>query len=454
MCIIWQNSDTYGQSDAMKTHQSPPSQIPELVVATDVSGNGSLQMMIPFVSLNPNIAITQSVADPMPNKSQQFPMFSMDLDVFTPQRRPFRPLLHQISESNSDSDKVHVDSISANAPRKKKRSFEYNSVQMTDEKALSSESHSSPLKRPLNAKGIVKIQSYELVLESSLVTSKSDKEEAIFKCSRDDGVRINHVIKAKKSINFNSMENPFKLEDYQNGVKKFILCKDCRPWNVPSRYRKIKETDDPVTYPNYRKSHENRPPKISSVLFTILPSILRFKLNKNHNVLADFSEGHREIIEKIIALIHCNGSRWEGIYMLLPWPNMISTRYCLDTKKPISPSLYFVEIHRRIMKMEDTCAELVKFLSKTIGSARKVLRRIASKHLEDAHAVLKYEIGWENVELSETSQSAATEDSSEVTPVAESNAEIAQYISKIIPSVSTDLSPMAEKCKWLKENRR
>ncbi len=420
--------------------------------------------------MNPDNSITQSETEASSTTSQQFPMFATDPNFVTPQRRQLRPLPHQFSGFGEEH--VNATTTPANAPRKAKRPLESCSSQDTSEESMQLDSNSPPLKRTPGVSGITNNQSYKLTLESPsrLAARKAEISKTAPRCSHDASKNISRDPKPRQSLDFNSTEDSFKLkEDCLGAVKKFISCTDCRPWNNPVKFRPMKETDDPSTYQIHKKSHENRPPKIVSVLINIIPSILRRRANKNHGMPADFTESHCEIIEKLSALIHCNGSRWEGIYAFLPWPNMNFTRYCLDTKKPIHPSLNFIEAYRRILKMESACAELVKFLSTTIGGARKLLRRIAPKHLADAYAVLISEDESDILQSIETSltitgveksngSDIAQLSTSEILPVnlppTESNADIAKCISSILPSACTVISPIAEKCKWLKNNRR
>jgi hypothetical protein len=97
--------------------------------------------------------------------------------------------------------------------------------------------------------------------------------------------------------------------------------------------------------------------------------------------------------------------------------------------------------------MEDACGKLFDFLASTIWNARKHLRRIAPRHLEDAYAVIAWSFNEKRISTSKT------EDASEAR-TDERNAEIAACISNVAPRVLTCESLFAEQCKWLKQNRR
>jgi hypothetical protein len=289
-------------------------------------------------------------------------------------------------------------------------------------------------------------------------------------------------INPRSKVEQKSSDDAFQANDgCVHILKKFLSSTEPRLCNTPSRYRAINESDDPASYQVHRKSHENRLPKIACVLTQIIPPVLHQKVHRNHPCMERFTSSHKDVISKLFTLIHCSGSKWDGIYLLLPWTNMIFTRYCLDTTKPLHPSLNLIEAHRRVLKMEGACTKLVKFLSNTIWNAQKHLRRMAPKHLADAYAVLISESDSlsEPSELPSTGSSVSsasnhpTNDptsksyessydnpssgSSAVMPVTttqEDNVKIAMCIEKIAPHVVTSISPFAERCKWLKHNRR
>lgn len=255
-------------------------------------------------------------------------------------------------------------------------------------------------------------------------------------------------------------------------LKKFLSSMENRLWNTPSKYREMNESDDPVIYQVSKKSSENKLPKVACVLTQLIPPVLQQKRFQKLKVMESFSTSHRDIICKLANLVQCNVSRWEGIYLLLPWVNMNFTRYCLDTEKSLHPSLNLIEAHRRVLKMEGACAKLVEFLSTTILIAQKHLRRMAPKHLADAYAVLTWESKRENLPLqchpnasvstqeSETCRNSSTEQLAEYSAETITTREdeilkkAAMVISNANPSASTSASLFAERCKWLKENRR
>jgi hypothetical protein len=229
-------------------------------------------------------------------------------------------------------------------------------------------------------------------------------------------------------------------------LRKFLSLPGSHLWNTPVKFRDMLESDDPANYQVQKKSYENRLPKIARVLMQLIPPIFNGKLQKKHPLLESFSASHRDSITDLTKLISHGEVRWEGVYLLIPWTNMSSTRYSLDTRKPLHQSLNLIEAHRRVLKMEYACGKLVDFLTSTIWNARKHLRRIAPRQLEDAHAVIVWSSNEIQVSISNP------EDASKAHT--ERNAEIAACISNVAPRVLTCESAFAEQCKWLKQNRR
>lgn len=256
--------------------------------------------------------------------------------------------------------------------------------------------------------------------------------------SRDIGNAL-----AKRALEFHqkqpTKENPFQLKDFREELKKFILCFDALPWNTPSKYREIKEGEDASSYQTQKKSHENKPPKIVNIFNHITPPIVRRSAYKGHLLTVDFAQSHRDIISKIFSLIHCTG--WEGIYVFLPWTNMICTRYAMDITKPMHPCLNFIEAHRRVLKMEEACTELLQYLSATVECTHKQLLLMSANNLRDAfHALISNADGGLG--------------SGEGFWSSQGSAHAAEHIAKVSPSAVTSHSPFTENMEWLKNNRK
>jgi hypothetical protein len=489
-----------------------PKPLPGLIVSTDVSGNDSLRMMIPLYSMNQNYPVAQSQTIIAADAPGNIPVFMTDRGLTTPYRQQQFPLYCQVlAQGGLESAPSHAAAL--NAPRKAKRSFEddsdqgVSSVSMTEVESATHHMqtveitmHDKNVTNPLEAsksrknKGSAykKAQTSsgrnwcsDTVDETSKILLKSDRsvtKETACKfpptTGRNTPDRVIPALTAgpmpkdpenvdpspKRSLAFSSKDmdasDPFILDDdCTESLKRFILCSDGLPWNEPSKFRELKASDDPTVYQIHKKSHENRPPKIFGVLTHIIPTIVRRKSCQTHIRTANFNESHREIISKLFALIHCSGSKWEGIFLLLPWTNMSFTRYCLETAKPLHPSLFLIEAHRRVMKMEGACSELINYLAATIKGSQKLLRRIAPKHLADAYAVLVsgFDLGAKSGDVQVEGSSASSgisPPSGDSVSTMESNAHIALCIIKIVPAVSSGISTIAGQCKWLKDNRR
>lgn len=262
-----------------------------------------------------------------------------------------------------------------------------------------------------------------------------------------------------------STEDPLRPRDgCLHVLKKFLSSKENDLMSIPSKFRGEKGSDDLASYHDKKRLHENRPPKIAYILTQIIPPILHQKSYRNHQGMEKFTSSHKEVLTKLRKLTQCSGSKWEGIYLFIPWTNMTFTRYCLDTTKPLHPSLNLIEAHRRILKMESACTKLVEFLSATVWGARKHLRRIAPKHLADAYAVFISESRSTQSDVSDSHQSStsyedlfdklSTRGVSTSTSTESILLKAAAFISDMNPSIYKSTSSLSDRCKWLKENRR
>ena len=369
-----------------------PSPLPGLIVPTKVSDDGSLSMMIPLYQLNPRFPIKQPIleATVIAAPHELLPVFTMDAYKITPKQYLQRP------QSQTTKQAVELGGAHGNAPRKAKRPHISKDIE-PDEPAL---------KRPV-----------EFVTEAKRPTKDIENH---------DGEPV-----SKRTLDFSqkAIQDPFQLKgNHIELLKQFIMCTDSKPWNIPSMYRDAKESDDIKKYQIHQRAFENKRPKIAETLSYLIPAIVRRKVCQSHLLTVDFTESHREILSNIFALVHGGGPKWDGIYLLLQWTNMTFTRYGLDTRTPLHPTLNLVEAHRRVLRIEKHCAELVENLSAIIGAAHKSLRSKAPKHLADAYAVL-------------VSNKHLTGDN-------------AQYIANILPSATEALSPFLEQSEWLKNNRR
>ena len=367
-----------------------PSPLPGLIVPTKVSDDGSLSMMIPLYQLNPKFPITHPITEAtvIAAPHELLPVFTMDAYKTTPKQYLQRP------QSQINKQALESNETQGYAPMKAKRPRSPNDIE-SDERAPK--------------------HSVELVTEAKCSTNDIEKGEPA----------------SKRTLDFNQKEiqDPFQLKgNHVEVLKKFIMCTDGQPWNTPAKYHEMKESDDTQKYQIHQRAYENKRPKIAETLSCLIPTIVRRKVCQNHLLTVDFTESHRKILSNIFTIIHGGGPRWEGIYLLLQWTNMTFTRYGLDTRTPLHPSLNLVEAHRRVLRIEEHCAELVKNLSAIIGAAHKSLRIKAPKHLADAYAVL-------------VSNKHLTGDN-------------AQYIANILPSAAEVPSPFTEKSEWLKNNRR
>jgi hypothetical protein len=216
-------------------------------------------------------------------------------------------------------------------------------------------------------------------------------------------------------------KNPFQLKDnHLDKLKEYII--SWQPWNAPSKYRPMSELDDPATYEMRKKLHENAIPSIAEAAMLLIPSILRHKSYDKHLLAVDFTKSHKEILSRIGALV--SGPDWEGIYLLLPRPNMNYSTYGKGINKP-QAALSYIEALRRILKMEGANETMTKYLDAAIKGGQKALRLIAARHLADAYTVFNNSGFTDSMEL----------------------------IIKVVPSADKVSSPLEEEVKWLKDNR-
>ncbi len=233
-----------------------------------------------------------------------------------------------------------------------------------------------------------------------------------------------------------SKENPFQLKECRDELKKFITCANGEPWNIPSIYKGTKDSIDIASYQAQKRSHENKHPKIANIFNNIIPSIVRRSACRGHILTVDFAQSHRDILSKIFSLVHCVG--WEGIYAFLPWTNMNYTRYSMDITKPMHPSLNFVEAHRRVLKMEEACDELLKYLSTAVEGAHKDLLLMSANNLRDAYKVMVSD----GVDKGDGFWSS------------QGNSSAAEQIAKVFPAAVTAQSYFTESLEWLKSHRK
>ena len=234
----------------------------------------------------------------------------------------------------------------------------------------------------------------------------------------------------KRTPDFRS-KNPFQLkENHLDKLKDYIMCVNGQPWNPPSKYRAMGDLDDPASYHAKKRAHENAIPNITEILMLLIPSIVRHKSYDKHLLGVDFTKSHKEILSKICALITGNTTGpWEGIYLLLPRPNMNYPSYGNGTSTP-QAGLTHVEAYRRILRMEEANETMTRYIDAAIRGGHKSLRLIAAKHLADAHVVLTQ------------------------TVLAIQFADAAELILKVVPSADKVVSPLEEQLIWLKDNKK
>ena len=229
----------------------------------------------------------------------------------------------------------------------------------------------------------------------------------------------------KRTLDFNASsapspyptraENPFQLkESHLRKLKDYILCVNGQPWS-----------DERGSYQAEKKSHEKILPSIAGTVMLLVPQIMRHKSSKTPLLTVDFTVSHKDVLSKIFNLLH--GSRWDGIYLLLPWANMTYPTYGTIGKP--QPSLSAVEAHRRILRMEEANATMIKYIDAVIRGGQSSIRVIAAKHLADAYAVL-------------TSTSSSS--------VAFSAPELIYKANKAATKLPSHLG---EQAKWLNDNR-
>jgi hypothetical protein len=228
-------------------------------------------------------------------------------------------------------------------------------------------------------------------------------------------------------------KNPFQLkENHLDKLKDYIMCVNGQPWTPPSKYRAMGDLDDPASYQAKKRAHENAIPNIAETLMLLIPSIVRHKSYDKHLLGVNFTKSHKETLSKICALITGNSNTtgpWEGIYLLLPRPNMKYPSYGNGASTP-QAGLTHMEAYRRILRMEEANETMTRYIDAAIRGGYKSLRLIAAKHLADAHVVLTQ------------------------TVPAIQFADSAELILKIVPSADKVASPLAEQIMWLKDNRK
>lgn len=222
----------------------------------------------------------------------------------------------------------------------------------------------------------------------------------------------------------NPSKNPFELKDnHLDKFKDYILCR--QPWNPPSKYRAMGDFDDPASYQAKKRSMENAIPSIAEAAMLLIPAIVRHKSYEKHLLTVDFAQSHKEILSKICALL--SGSDWEGIYLLLPRPNMNYPSYGKGTKP--QAGLSYMEALRRIWRLEESNETMTKYMDAAIKGGQKSLRLIAARHLADAYAVLNH-----------SNLDSRFADSIDL-------------VLKVVPSAKI-ASPLLEQLEWLKDNRK
>lgn len=256
-------------------------------------------------------------------------------------------------------------------------------------------------------------------------------------------------------------DNPFKIRDnYREELKLFITCAKGNPWTIPKKFRDMQEGENIVEYIAQKREHELHFPDIVVAMIHMLPPIVRRNAAQTHLLLTELTESHRETLSKIFRTIQRRFAKWEGIYVLIQWATMAQQpRYDFKTSKPLCCStLNFLEAHRRILRMEEACAELTRYLAAVVASSPHTLRLLAPNHLADAHAILRDFRTQSNVPI-DTPISAPTDTQTNAQTNAHANAQAnaqinpAQLIANLFPSNPSSSSTFQDNLSWLKENR-
>ena len=89
---------------------------------------------------------------------------------------------------------------------------------------------------------------------------------------------------SKHTLDFNQkvIQDPLQLKgNHMELLKQFIMCSDSKPWNIPSKYCGVKESDDIKKYQIQKRAFENKRPRIVETLSYLIPAIVRRKVCEN-----------------------------------------------------------------------------------------------------------------------------------------------------------------------------